>query len=113
MSAVYLAEVGRRNMLGCADSSGKSLELRREECGVFGRDGESDCRRLDLNLGGKILEVWVMRESVNSCLGFLDSKPCFVVVLITMLAESEPQRRKGRKGGPDYFQVAEFTRWGY
>ena len=59
MSAVFLAEVGSRNMSGFADSVGKSLELRREECGVFGRDGESDCRSLDLNLCGKILEVWV------------------------------------------------------
>ena len=66
----------------------KSIELRREECGVFGRHRKPDCGSLYLNFCGKILELWVMRESVNSCLGFLDSKPCFVVVLITMLAES-------------------------
>jgi len=85
MSTVFLAEVGSRNMLECADSSGKSLELRREECGVFGRDGKPDCHRLDLNLcgknrkGAKVVQIisrsQILRvggiekeEDVNSCL---------------------------------------------
>ena len=70
----------------------KSLELRREECGVFGRDGEPDCRSLDLNLcrknrkGAKVAKVVqifsrskILRvggiekeEDVNSCLASLD-----------------------------------------
>ena len=92
MCAVFLAEVGRRNMLGCADSSGKSLDLRKEECGVFGRDGKPDCHRLDLNLCGKnrkgakvakvvqiisrsqILRVGGVEkeEDVNSCLALCE-----------------------------------------